>query len=310
VSDPQKPPSPLFQALHAERYERQQLIRDYQDQYRCRLVVMIDAIFPESVTPFEELIYDADPKKDLHLMLASPGGDGEVAVRLVRAAQARCKRLTVIVPDEAKSAATLLAVGAHEIMMGPTSDLGPTDPQMRLGDGSLVAAKDIIAAVEDSAKKVEEAPDTYTVYSPLLAEVTAIQVQQARAALARMDKLLNLAIRANPDRTKAESAKLLKSLKKALITDADYHGELLGIEEAEEAGLRVVRADPSGDQWGTIWRLWTKYFVLGAVVHAYEAERASNVHGHPSWPTAPGPQSEQSPNASSSSASSPEPYRP
>ncbi|MBA3556002.1 MAG: hypothetical protein H0W29_14740, partial [Gemmatimonadales bacterium] len=91
--------SPLFHAQQADRYERQQLIADYESLYNCRLIVMIDAIFPYSVTPFEELIYDNRTDRDVHLILATPGGDGETAVRLVRAAQARCKELTVIVPD-------------------------------------------------------------------------------------------------------------------------------------------------------------------------------------------------------------------
>lgn len=289
-----QPPSPLFQAFNSSRYERQELIREYQKRLGCRLIVMIDPIFPESVTQFEELIYDADPKRDLHLMLHSPGGDGEIAVRLLRSAQARCKELTLIVPDEAKSAATLIAVGAHAILMGPASDLGPTDPQMRLGggDGNLVAAKDIIAAVEDAASKVEGAPSTYPIYSALLAEVTAIQVQQARAAMERMDKLLDLAIHANPDRGEEECERLKKSLREALIEKTTYHGAIFGYREAKDAGLPVVEADPASEQWQMIWRLWTKYWALGPVVHAYEAERASNVYAH-GFPSSSEPQATQ-----------------
>jgi ClpP class serine protease len=113
---------------------------------------MIDDIFPDSVALLEDLIYDADPGQDLHLLLDSPGGDGETAIRLVRSMQARCRELTVLIPDQAKSAATLLALGAHPIVMGPTSDLGPVDPQFRVPRGSggydLVAAKDMLEAVE------------------------------------------------------------------------------------------------------------------------------------------------------------------
>lgn len=35
---------------------------------------------------FEELLHDADPFEDLHLLLHSPGGDGETAIRIARAA--------------------------------------------------------------------------------------------------------------------------------------------------------------------------------------------------------------------------------
>jgi hypothetical protein len=43
----------------------------------------VDMLSPYSITLFEELIYDADPAMDLHLLIDSPGGDGEIAVRLV-----------------------------------------------------------------------------------------------------------------------------------------------------------------------------------------------------------------------------------
>lgn len=52
--------SPLYEAQHAPRYERQHLIRQYQETYRCRLVVLVDALFSTSITPFEELLYDAN----------------------------------------------------------------------------------------------------------------------------------------------------------------------------------------------------------------------------------------------------------
>jgi membrane-bound ClpP family serine protease len=47
-----------------------------------------------------------DPQQNLHLLLDTPGGDGETAIRVVRSAQARCRELTVIVPNQAKSAGT------------------------------------------------------------------------------------------------------------------------------------------------------------------------------------------------------------
>ena len=97
--------SPLFDAQHELRYQRQTIITNYEGKYECRFIVLIDAIFPFGVTLFEELLFDADKNQDLHLMLSSPGGDGETAVRLVRAAQSRCKELTVIVPDQAKAQA-------------------------------------------------------------------------------------------------------------------------------------------------------------------------------------------------------------
>ena len=267
--------SPLFEAQHAARYERQTLICGYEDTYKCRLVVLVDVIFAHSVTYFEELVCDADPAIDLHLLLYTPGGDGEIAVRLTRVAQARCRNLTVIVPDLAKSAGTLLAIGAHHILMGPTSDLGPVDPQFEIKPGSLVSAKDIIAAVDDASRKVQEAPETYPLHASLLSDVTALMVQQARSALAHTTDLLEEALKSNPDRTEEEVAALKAKLKKRLVDVPQTHSAILGANEAARIGLPVTEADPTSDQWRAIWRLWARYFALGSRV--YEGARASQV---------------------------------
>ncbi len=225
------------------------------------------------VAYFEELIYDADPAQDLHMLVASPGGDGETAVRLVRAAQARCRQLTVIVPDHAKSAATLLALGAHSILMGPTSDLGPVDPQFQMKDGSLASAKDIIAAVEAAEVAVQQRPDTYPLHAAMLSDMTELMVQQARSALERTGDLMIEALRSNPDRSDDEVNSLREALEKPLITLPKSHAAIFSGRDAAAAGLPVVEADPGGEQWQAIWRLWTKYFALDSRV--YEGARAS-----------------------------------
>jgi hypothetical protein len=60
--------SPLFHAEQADRYDRQRLIAEYEALFNCRLIAMVDAIFPYGVTLFEELVYDADSSQDLHLL--------------------------------------------------------------------------------------------------------------------------------------------------------------------------------------------------------------------------------------------------
>jgi len=267
--------SPLYHAENAHRYERQELIRVYEGTFECRLVVVADMIFPYSMSLFEDLIYDADPGQDLHLMLSSPGGDGETAVRLVRSAQARCKELTVIVPDQAKSAGTILTLGAHHILMGPTSDLGPIDPQMQMPDGKLIAAKDIIAAVTAAEEAVQASPETYTIHAALLSDVNALMVQQARSALLRSSEIMVEALSSNPDRSPEDVAQLVGSLTPTLITEPHSHGAILGVKQAAEIGFPVVAADPSSSQWQLLWRLWTKYFVLSQ--RFYEGARASKM---------------------------------
>lgn len=267
--------TPLFHAQHSERYARQRLIDTYEQAFGCQLIVVIDVVFPESVTLLEELLVDADPTRDLHLLLDSPGGDGETAVRLVRSAQSRCRELTVLVPNQAKSAATLLAIGAHRIVMGPTSDLGPVDPQFQLGDRGLYSAKDLIAAVQHAEESIAANPESYPLHVSLLADVTAVMVQQARSALERSADLVREALRSNPDRGEDEVDALAESLKQPLIDLPKDHGAIFGAADARKVGLPIVDADPRSDQWQVIWRLWAKYFELNSWV--YEGVRASHV---------------------------------
>ena len=244
--------SPLYEAQNAPRYERQRLIREYQEQYSCRFVVMIGSIFPDSITPFEEALYDADPEKDLHVMLATLGGDGETALRLVRQAQSRCKKLTVIVPDQAKSAGTLFALGADRVLMGPTSDLGPIDPQFQLSNGSLVAGKTIIAAVEEAEKRIQNNPDTYPLHAVLLDDISAVLVQQAREAIARTGDQMKEALASVKRRTNDEVNDIAQKLRGALIDNAQSHRAIISTKEAVELGLPVAEVKASDSQWQKI----------------------------------------------------------
>lgn len=268
--------TPLFEALQSERYARQQLIREYQDAYSCRLVVLIDELRPASITLFEETLVDADPETDLHVMLDTPGGHGETAIRLARQAQAHCKELTVVVADRAKSAGTLFALGAHRILMGPTSDLGPVDPQIRLSDGSFSAAKAIIDAVTYAEHTVEAHPDTYPLHASLLGNLTAVQVQLARNELEHSGAQLRAALRACPGRSNNDIEPLAKKLEVRLIDEPQSHGAIVSAEDARELGLPVTELPPSDPQWQRIWRLWAKYFIVGPG-RVYEGERASQV---------------------------------
>ena len=252
------------------------MIREYEGEFDATLIVYHDLIFPRVITPFQDALYDADREKNLHLLLASLGGDGETAVRLVRAAQAHCRELTVVVPDQAKSAATLIALGAHHIVMGTTSDLGPIDPQFILReDGLPVAGKDIIAAVDRAVKGVEEAPETYPIHATLLGGVTAIMAERARAELDRTDDLLLAALRSVPGREEQEVRRLADRLRGPLIEGTQSHGALFGLREAVDADLPVIESEAIPEQWDRLWRLWMRYVALDGYIH--EGRRASHI---------------------------------
>jgi membrane-bound ClpP family serine protease len=64
----------------------------------------------------------------LDLFLHSPGGFLDSAYKIVRICKEYSNEFNVIVPLAAKSAATVICLGAHEILMTVFAELGPIDP--------------------------------------------------------------------------------------------------------------------------------------------------------------------------------------
>jgi membrane-bound ClpP family serine protease len=75
-------------------------------------------------------------------MLYSPGGLPDAADSLVQILRSKFDYIRFIIPGVAKSAATMVALSGHELMMEHNAELGPIDPQFRFvkADGTPVVA--------------------------------------------------------------------------------------------------------------------------------------------------------------------------
>jgi hypothetical protein len=109
------------------------------------------------VTHLRRMLEDgvAEPREnvELDLWLESPGGDAHAAYKLALLLRAHTSRLRVIIPDYAKSAATLLSLAADEIYMAPAAELGPLDAQVaHEQEGMTISALDVARSLEDLAK--------------------------------------------------------------------------------------------------------------------------------------------------------------
>jgi ClpP class serine protease len=95
----------------------------------------------------------------LDLLIVSDGGDPTVAWRAVTLLRERVKKLAVLIPQAAYSAATLLALGADEIVMHPNGNLGPVDPQLSVKkqgetEGGHFGFEDMTGFLEFARKEV------------------------------------------------------------------------------------------------------------------------------------------------------------
>ncbi len=63
-------------------------------------------------------------------VLKSDGGNGQASLRIVNLMRKHCKKLVALVPLECASAATMIALGANEIHMGPMAYLTAVDTSL------------------------------------------------------------------------------------------------------------------------------------------------------------------------------------
>lgn len=104
------------------------------------VVTIISPIVPGLEHRLRQAIEGLQERKNVvTVILDTPGGVVEVLERMVSVLRSVYDEVTVIVPDRAMSAGTILALSADRIMMDHLSCLGPIDPQIER-DGKLVPA--------------------------------------------------------------------------------------------------------------------------------------------------------------------------
>ncbi|MEJ1376799.1 MAG: hypothetical protein RPU32_02305 [Candidatus Sedimenticola sp. (ex Thyasira tokunagai)] len=109
-------------------------------------------------------VSEINNNKDILLILLSQGGKIEPAYLISKTCKRLCKdRFVIAIPRRAKSAATLISLGADELHMGLLSELGPIDPQIG-GFPALGLAN----ALERIATLAEQHPGASEVFSKYL----------------------------------------------------------------------------------------------------------------------------------------------
>jgi len=107
-------------------------------------------IAEDAVRPMYDHLRSLGDGKKIDLFLYSVGGHTEVPWRIVTMVRECAEEFSVLIPYKALSAATLIALGADQIIMGRKGELGPIDPQLSIQrgrDGETAVQEQI--AVED-----------------------------------------------------------------------------------------------------------------------------------------------------------------
>lgn len=198
------------------------------------------------------------PKCGVALLLDSPGGNAKCAFQIAKFFKQQCEQFSVIIPRYAKSAATLLSLGATNLYLGKMAELGPLDVQVfdpdreghssaldevqaleRLQAFSLEAFdRTMLLLVGKTGKKVETLLPMTLKYvtdlmRPLLEKIDAVHYTQMSRALKVAEEY---AIRLlQPKYTKAQAEKIARHL----VEKYPEHGFVIDAGEASSFGLET-----------------------------------------------------------------------
>ncbi len=267
VSDSQRPvgvataptKTPMYEAIHAPRYHRQMLIKAIEAETERRLICYVSGraatIDRDDTAGFMEMLHNIQPGENIDLLLHTRGGDVDAAEKLMALVQATVGggQFRVIIPDFAKSAGTLMALGADTLIMSDSSELGTIDPQIRSND----------ERGNEISHSVLSYLDAFKTHSEALYKNPEDPV--ARLMLGKLDPTTLRNFEAIRDRARNFAEDQLKRkgrnfsfIASALLDTTRWpsHGQMIKWQDAKELGLEVDYLPPRSRRWQAYLQLY------------------------------------------------------
>jgi hypothetical protein len=225
--------------------------------------VPVSGQMAQDVIPvFAQQIMEIPKENDeIDVLIVSNGGDPTVSWRLISMLRERFKKIGVLLPYAAYSAATLFALGADEIYMHPFANLGPVDPQLTYHRGQK--DKGVMEVIQFGAEDlrhyldfvktdvgISDQEQLQRAFEMVCRDVGSIPIGVAKRssylAISMGEKLLSLHMK---DQNKVKA--IAESLNKSFY----HHGYPLGRTEAKDIGLAIKEPKPKILE--LMWKVWS-----------------------------------------------------
>jgi len=208
------------------------------------------SVCDNDVMAMQELLQDLGPQRHLTLVVKSDGGSGMAALRMVHLLRQYTRRLTLLAPLNCASAATMLALGADRIGMGPLSYLTAVDTSLEHDLSPVDHTNNLVAVSNDEVERVirlwKESSGRNTTVNPYQELYKYLQ-PLVIGALDRASSLSLMLCREilgyhMKDKTKADR------ISRQLNSSYPAHQYPITSREARRLGLDVFDLDPELDQ--------------------------------------------------------------
>jgi len=201
-----------------------------------------------------------DGRKRLNFFIYSCGGDVSVPWRIVSMVRELFDEVHLLVPYKAHSAATLIALGVDQIVMGPKAELSPIEPTLtRLAESlppSQIAVEDVTSYIQFVRERANI--NDQDALSRLVAQLAEHLTPLALGSVYRSYSHIRLVARKLLTSTKAtRDEQRIVSIVEALTEKLFSHGHAISRTEAKELGLPVENPSPPVER--AMWRLYEAY---------------------------------------------------
>ena len=166
----------------AGHYDRNVLYYASSFLQKPQIPGLFTAINMEDINGFMAGIHGHDFSKGLLLILHTPGGMGEAAQTIVDFLRSKYSDIDFLVPTYAMSAGTMIALGCDRIIMGRQGQLGPTDPQLIVGNRPF-SAHSIVGQFEEAKREIAGNPVLAHAWAPVLRSFGPALLQEARKSI-------------------------------------------------------------------------------------------------------------------------------
>lgn len=112
------------------------------------------SVCDNDVLALYEILNVLGPQKRVALCIKSDGGSGEAALRLTHLLRQYAKQVVALIPLECASAATMLALGADELRMGPLAHLTAVDTSLRHELSPVDVDNELVSVSQDELLRV------------------------------------------------------------------------------------------------------------------------------------------------------------
>lgn len=251
--------NPLYQELEKQLDEKYKIVSFFTSFSYPVIIDDNDADMLEEVLSNTEL-----DGKELLLVLNSPGGDGLAAERIVNVCRNFSKSgFTVVVPKMAKSAATIICLGAKKIMMSLTSELGPIDPQILIRDENgrpsrYQAAHEILESYESLIRRANQTKGRIEPFLQQLSRYDSRDIQSIKSAQKLTE---NIAVKLLKSGTLKQMTMAQIRAKIKILTDplqSIDHGRPIFHDAVKKCGLSLDVYENINPLWQLIWELYIR----------------------------------------------------